>query len=79
MKKSRKSYLYLGEYTLKDKPYLFKVLMDASEILSRQEPLVKTSRFLKNRQDYGPFRVTVSLPSTPSSSSKEKRKRTQSR
>jgi hypothetical protein len=74
MKKSRKAYMYLGEFTSNagEGSYLFKVLMDTAEILDRQAALAVNSRYGKNKQDYGPFRVTLSVPKPPA---KEKRRK----
>ena len=75
MKKSRKAYMYLGEFTSnagEGSSYLFKVLMDTVEILDRQASLATQSRYGKNKQDYGPFRVTLSVPKPPA---KEKRRK----
>jgi hypothetical protein len=76
-KKKRSDYTLLGDFafTFMGKHYYAHVLVDADELLESQGKLAEASRFKRNKQDYGPFRVTVTA--IGSDGKKEKRKRKQ--
>jgi hypothetical protein len=69
MKKQRKDYTFLGAFQYQG--YEIKVLADLAEILELQLPLALKATSCRNRQVYGPFRVTVKTRSDP----KPKRKK----
>lgn len=73
-KKSRKDFVYLGEYefvTGEDR-WAIRVLADCNELIDLQGDKAKASHFKHNRQSYGPFKVTVTIKETLK---KEKRTR----
>jgi hypothetical protein len=70
MKKQRKEYTFLGAFQAPG-GYEIKVLADLDDILERQLPLALKATSGRNRQVYGPFRVTVKTRSDP----KPKRKK----
>jgi hypothetical protein len=61
MKKQRKDYTFLGAFQAPGGTEI-KVLADLAEILELQLPLALKATSGKNRQVYGPFRVTVKRP-----------------
>jgi len=60
MKKQRKDYTFLGSFQYQG--YEIKVLADLDQILEVQLPLAMKASSERNRQNYGPFRVTVKIP-----------------
>jgi hypothetical protein len=63
-KKPRSDYSLIGEFsfTFYGKLYRVKVLADMDDILKTQGHLALQSNTQRNRQNYGPFRVTVTVP-----------------
>jgi hypothetical protein len=59
MKKQRKDYTFLGAFQAATGGPEIKVLADLAEILELQLPLALKATSGRNRQVYGPFRVTV--------------------
>ena len=63
MKKQRKDYVFLGVFSYQG--YEIKVLADLDQVLGQQLPLALKATSNRNKQVYGPFEVTVKVPSPP--------------
>jgi hypothetical protein len=75
-KKKREDYTQIwdGSFTFYGKLYHVKVLADLEQLVELQGHLALANKFKKNKQDYGPFRVTVTaIEDKP----KEKRRKKQ--
>lgn len=72
-KKKREDYTLIGDFsfTFYGKLYHVKVLADLDQLLEVQGQLARASTSKRNKQDYGPFRVTVTA-----AEEKPKQKRT---
>lgn len=72
MRKRRQDYVFLGAFPFKG--YELKVLADFDQLLEFQLPLALKASSGRNRQVYGPFKVTLRTQPT-GETSKEKRKK----
>lgn len=67
-----------GSFTFYGTLYRAKVLADLEQIVERQGHLALQSKFRKNRQDYGVFRVTVTAPEEKTKEKRVRKKQTKS-